>query len=75
MIYTLLIQAEEGYDPEEYMPKTVDLDEDGAILLVAEGGKPGYGNAMMAGSKNMRAKSMVKYCHFILKISSPRIHY
>jgi len=40
------------------MPRTYDLDNDKEVLLVAEGGKPGLGNAVLAGTSTRRSMSM-----------------
>ena len=38
--------------------RTVDLDSEGEVLLVCEGGRPGVGNAAMEGTNNNRRRSM-----------------
>ena len=43
---------------QEILPRVVDLDTDGAVLLVAEGGKPGQGNGSFAGTSTQRSMSI-----------------
>ena len=49
------LMEEQGYD---YHKPTFEIEKNGSIVLVAEGGKPGLGNAVTAGTNTLRSRSL-----------------
>jgi GTP-binding protein len=49
------LMEEEGYD---YHKPTFEIEKNGSMVLVADGGKPGQGNASAAGTSTLRSRSL-----------------
>jgi len=49
------LMEEQGYD---YHKPTFEIEKNGSMVLVAEGGKPGLGNALTAGTSTLRSRSL-----------------
>ena len=59
---------------EEIEFPSIDLDTHNATVLIVEGGRPGVGNAQMAGTSTSRLKSVVSEC-ILSHRTSFRVYY